>query len=89
MTLLEKILQEECGIKKDVLAWHPQTDYLGNHRLSSKKFREVSGWKPKILLEEGIRRTVQEIKKSEGYDPLVYLKEAKEKGVDLKGFYQF
>ena len=87
MALLEKILQEECGIKKDVLTWHPQTDYLGNHRLSSKKFREASGWQPNISLEEGIRRTIQEIKKSEGYDPLVYLKEAKAKGVDLTDFY--
>lgn len=87
MLMLENILQEECGIKKDVLKWHPQTDYLGNHRLSSKKFREASGWCPKISLEAGIRRTIQEIKKSQNYDPLVYLNEAKEKGVDLTDFY--
>ena len=87
MSLLEKILQEELGIKKDVLTWHPQTDYLGNHRLSSKKFRSASGWQPKISLEEGIRRTVQEIKESENYDPLIYLIEARQKGVDLTDFY--
>jgi len=64
-----------------------QTDYLGNHRLSSKKFRLASGWQPKISLEEGIRRTVQEIKESENYDPLIYLIEARQKGVDLTDFY--
>ena len=87
MTMLESILSEETGIKKDVLTWHPQTDYLGNHRLSSKKFRRISGWEPKISLEEGIRRTVREIKESVDYDPLIHLREAKEKGVDLTDFY--
>ena len=47
----------------------------------------MSGWEPKISLEEGIRRTIREIQESEGYDPLVHLDEAKEKGVDLTDFY--
>ena len=71
----------------DPLIWHPKTDYLGNHRLSSRKFREASGWEPKISLEEGIRRTVREIRESKGYDPLIHLDEAKEKGLDLTDFY--
>ncbi len=89
MVLLEKILIEEIGGEgiKDVLAWHPKTDYLGNHRLESAKFKRYSNWRPKISLEEGIRRTVREIKVSKGYDPLVHLNEAKEKGVDLTKFY--
>lgn len=87
MNMLSTILLEETGCKSDVLTWHPQTDYLGNHRLSSRKFRAMSGWVPKISLEEGIRRTIREIKESEGYDPLVHLDEAKEKGVDLTDFY--
>ena len=89
MLMLERILVEECGGTgiEDVLTWHPKTDYLGNHRLSSSKFRRYAGWEPKISLEAGIRRTVREIKESEDYDPLVHLDEAKEKGVDLTNFY--
>ncbi len=89
MSMLEKILIEELGGDgiKDVLTWHPKTDYLGNHRLTSAKFRRYSNWETKISLEEGIRRTIREIKESEGYDPLVHLEEAKEKGVDLTDFY--
>ena len=87
MEILSSILHEEAGMSADVLTWHPETDYLGNHRLSSRKFRAMSGWEPKISLEEGIRRTIREIRESEGYDPLVHLDEAKEKGVDLTDFY--
>ena len=97
MTLLWNIFNEEEGMSDmcrhdrvntiDLLSWHPKTDYLGNHRLSSRKFRKASGWKPKISLEEGIRRTIREIRESEGYDPLVHLDEAKNKGVDLTDFY--
>ena len=89
MKVLERILVEEVGGSgiENVLTWHPKTDYLGNHRLSSSKFRRYSNWDPKISLEEGIRRTVKEIKESEGYDPLIHLNEAKEKGVDLTDFY--
>lgn len=87
VNLLADILTQEVGRATEVLTWHPQTDYLGNHRLSSRKFREASGWEPKISLEAGIRRTIREIRESEGYDPLVHLDEAKEKGVDLTDFY--
>ena len=89
MNLLEEIIIDECGGDgiEGILAWHPKTDYLGNHRLSSAKFKRSSGWEPKISLEEGIRRTVREIKNSKNYDPLIYLNEAKEKGVDLTDFY--
>ena len=87
MNLLSEIFMEEFGAAPEVLTWHPKTDYLGNHRLSSKKFRQASGWEPKISLEEGIRRTIIEIRESEGYNPLIYLDEAKEKGVDLTDFY--
>ena len=87
--VLEDILVEEVGGAgiENVLTWHPKTDYLGNHRLSSSKFRRYSNWEPKIPLEVGIRRTVREITESEGYDPLVHLNEAKDKGVDLTDFY--
>ena len=89
MSMLQKILVEELGGTgiEEVLEWHPKTDYLGNHRLSSAKFRRYSRWEPKISLEVGIRRTIREIKESEGYNPLEHLEEAKEKGVNLTDFY--
>ena len=89
MSMLQKILVEELGGEgiEEVLEWHPKTDYLGNHRLSSAKFRRYSRWKPKISLEAGIRRTIREIKESKDYNPLEHLEEAKEKGVDLTNFY--
>ncbi len=89
MSMVEQILVEDLGGSgiQDTLLWHPKTDYLGNHRLSSAKFRRYSNWEPKISLEDGIRRTVKEIKESKNYDPLIHLNEAKEKGVDLTDFY--
>lgn len=71
----------------DVVRWHPKTDYLGNHMLTSWKFRKVSGWSPKIDLETGIRMSFESIMTSEGYNPLKYLEEARQKNIDLTEFY--
>jgi len=70
-----------------VLEWHPKTDYLGNHRLTSSKFRNASGWSPKITLEQGIEMSYRSIVKAENYDPLIHLEEAKSNDVDLTEFY--
>jgi len=72
---------------EDVIRWHPKTDYLGNHMLTSWKFRNVSGWSPKINMETGIRMSFESIMKAEGYNPLKYLEQAKKKNVDLTEFY--
>ena len=71
----------------DVVRWHPKTDYLGNHMLTSWKFRKVSGWSPKIDLETGIRMSFESIMKSKGYNPLKFLEEAKARNIDLTEFY--
>ena len=82
------LIQEVTGLNlADVVRWHPKTDYLGNHRLSSSKFRNISGWSPKIDLAEGIRMSFESIMKSKGYNPLRYLEEAKERNIDLTKFY--
>ena len=70
-----------------VIKWHPKTDYLGNHMLTSWKFRTSSKWTPKISLEEGILMSYESILKSEGYNPLKYLEEAESKNIDLTEFY--
>ena len=71
------------------IKWHPKTDYLGNHRLSSKKFRTLFGWTPKLSLEDGIRLAFKEISENRdsSYNPLKYLEDANEKDIDLTQFY--
>lgn len=72
----------------DIVKWHPQTDYLGNHMLSSEKFRKDSGWSPELSLQEGIKRVYDSIMSGDSdYNPLYHLNKAKEMGVDLTKFY--
>jgi dTDP-glucose 4,6-dehydratase len=73
-------------VKKHV-KWHPKTDYLGNHRLSSEKFRNASGWEPNVHLAEGVMLSYQSILASAGYNPLKYLEFAEEAQIDLTEFY--
>ena len=82
------MIQKICNLDlTSVIKDHPHTDYLGNHRLSSEKFRKASGWEPKITLEEGIRMSYESIIKSKNYNPLLYLEDAKERKIDLTQFY--
>jgi nucleoside-diphosphate-sugar epimerase len=71
-----------------ILKWNPQTDYLGNHVLSSRKFRSHSGWSPSIDLYTGIVESFKTIYYSDGaYNPLKHLEEASERGIDLTEYY--
>jgi dTDP-glucose 4,6-dehydratase len=82
------LISETTGLSlENVLRWHPKTDYLGNHMLTSWKFRNVSGWSPKIDLETGIKMSYESITKSKGYNPLKYLEEAQRRNIDLTEFY--
>ena len=71
----------------DKVRWLPNTDYTGNHMLSSWKFRKCTGWTPKISLEIGIAMSFESIAKSKGYNPLTYLEDAKARNIDLTKFY--
>lgn len=83
-----KLMDKVCGQSfADTVEWLPQTEYMGNHILSSKKAREYTGWSPRISLEEGIKMSFESILKSEGYNPLRYLNEAEETGVDLTDYF--
>jgi len=84
-----RIMSEVAGgdLEKCV-QWHPQTDYLGNHRLSSKKFRVNFGWVPKYTLLEGIEDAWRSIRQvSPDYNPLKHLEEARRRNIDLTQFY--
>jgi len=85
-----EIMEKVSGLDlKSYVMWHPKTDYLGNHRLDSSKFRGKFNWSPRYSLESGIRDAWDSIQSSQNsdYNPLKYLNEAKEKGVDLTQFY--
>ncbi len=73
-----------------IIKWHPATDYLGNHRLTSAKFRIESGWRPVYDLYSGLATSWDDIRRnldSNGYNPLRYLETANEQGVDLTQFF--
>lgn len=84
-----KIIETEMGADlSSVVKWHPDTDYLGNHRLSSSKFRSSTEWHPKYDLCAGVKKAIDEIMIDESnYDPLRHLDEAKNKGLDLTQFF--
>lgn len=80
MSLVDQVLGSPASSR---VKWHPSTDYLGNHRLSSKKIREKLGWKPHLNLQQGIQQTLEWIRDAKGYNPLEHLDEALERKVDL------
>jgi nucleoside-diphosphate-sugar epimerase len=70
------------------ITWHPETDYLGNHMLSSEKFRKKTNWKPEISLAMGIEQSYKDIWNDvTGYNPLVHLDSAKNQAIDLTNFF--
>ena len=72
----------------DIIKWYPQTDYLGNHILSSEKFESFFGNQRKISLVEGIEMSWDSIQESgSDYNPLKYLEEAKESNTNLVNFF--
>ena len=84
------IMQQVSGINmQDVFAWRPRTDYLGNHRLSSRKIRERTNWQPKYTLRQGIQDVWNDIQLSSSkfYNPLEHLENAAAKGFDLESHF--
>lgn len=83
------MIEEVTGASlENVVKWHPKTDYLGNHRLSNKKFVNFMGHSDIRTLKQGIRQSWQSIKDAdESYNPLKFLNQAKEQEIDLKQFF--
>tara|TARA_B100001094_G_C18112245_1_gene761886 strand:- start:296 stop:1282 length:987 start_codon:yes stop_codon:yes gene_type:complete len=83
------IIEEVTGSTLEIVVkWHPETDYLGNHRLSNKKFIDFMGFANVRTLRQGIDQSWQSIKDaSESYNPLKYLDQARAQDVDLKQFF--
>ena len=91
LTTLEiiNLIEEVSGQSLEtVIKWHPETDYLGNHRLSNKKFVDFMKYSKAKTLKGGIKQSWESIKDSgEKYNPLKYLNQADKEGVDLKQFF--
>lgn len=90
--------QEICNMIEEVtgkslnehITWHPETDYLGNHRLTNEKFQKFTGLSNCRTLQQGIQESWESIKnedESGSYNPLKYLEEAKEKDLNLKNYF--
>ena len=73
---------------ESTIKWHPETDYLGNHRLSNEKFIDFMKFSNARTLKQGIRQSWQSIQEShDDYNPLKYLDQAKNNNIDLKEFF--
>jgi dTDP-glucose 4,6-dehydratase len=85
------MIEEVSGQSLDeYIKWYPETDYLGNHRLSNEKFQKFVGFTKTRFLKEGISqawKSINSLDDSSMYNPLKYLNEAKEKDIDLKAFF--
>ena len=83
------MIHRRTGMKpNNIIKWYPQTDYLGNHILSSEKFESFFGNQRKISLVEGIKMSWSSIQDAGNeYNPLKYLEEAKENNTDLVNFF--
>ena len=83
------MIEEVTGASlENVVKWHPETDYLGNHRLSNKKFINFMKFSNPRALKQGIRQSWQSIKDAnESYNPLKYLDQARDSDIDLKQFF--
>lgn len=89
-TAMDIVLKISQHMNKDIVQivnWHPNVDYLGNHRLSSSKVRYEIGWEPSLSLDQGIIRTKDWITQSLEYNPLQYLEDAKRSNTDLTQFF--
>ena len=72
---------------KNTIIWKHKSDYTGNHRLDSSKFRNATGWKPKVTLIEGIKMAYETIIRSNDYNPLIHVEEAKKKNINVGEFF--
>ena len=84
-----KIIENVTGKNlDDIVKWYPETDYLGNHRLSDDKFVSSFSVQNRKSLVEGITESWDSIKNSHSdFNPLKHLQEAKLREVDLTNFF--
>ena len=85
VSLMEEVTGEDLS---RVIKWHPETDYLGNHRLTNQKYVSALGSSRTRSLKEGIRQSWDSIKASDdNFNPLKYLQQARNTDVDLVRYF--
>lgn len=86
--IVSLIEEESNSSLEKVLKWYPENDYLGNHRLSCNKFKNIFPNYTFKTLKEGIRSSKESIFNSkDDYNPLKFLEEAKSKNLNLTEFF--
>ena len=87
--MIENVTDTDITAKSNKIKWYPETDYLGNHRLTNKKFIDAFVYYKNRFLKEGIKEAWNEIKNAndEEYNPLKHLDEAKQRDIDLTKFF--
>ena len=58
---IEYFLQTTTNSPKPIIVYRPETDYMGDHKVDSSKFRSATGWKEKTPPELGIAQCVHKI----------------------------
>lgn len=86
---ITKMIEAVTGQPLDkYIKWYPETDYLGNHRLSNKKYQDHMGFTKSRFLKQGIKDAWDSINNNDTqFNPLKHLDEAKEKNIDLTSFF--
>lgn len=87
---------ESSGIDTSYIQWVPETDYLGNHRVNSSKFKIITSpegrWEPKISLKEGVALALDDIYHSQkivDYNPFKYLDNIEKNNINIETHYNF
>lgn len=87
-------IAQYADVDVNYIKWMPETDYLGNHRVSSLKFKNVTGgdWYAKIALPEGIKSvkdSITNLDKKSDYNPFKHLDIIEKNGVNIETHYNF
>lgn len=87
---------ESFGIDTSYIQWVPETDYLGNHRVNSSKFKIATAldcrWQPKISLKEGIALAFNNMCHDPqiiDYNPFEHLDNIEKNNINIETHYNF
>jgi UDP-glucose 4-epimerase len=60
VTTVAKHLSEH-GQTFPVTYYRPEADYLGDHIIDSSEFKHITGWQPRVSLDEGVEKVITEV----------------------------
>jgi len=92
--IVSKIAQY-ANVDVNYIQWVPETDYLGNHRVSSLKFKDATAgnWYAKIGLSEGIKMVkdamIDKSMQGSTYNPFRHLDMIEKNNINIETHYNF